>query len=267
MNTALMTELFRVPFMTGLVLTLLVSLMGAFLRLRDEWMAALGLPHLAAAGAMAGLPLGIPPAAGAALVTGAATLIKTALARAGNSHFALLLILGWAASLFLAANIQQGAVVGEGLLRGQLYFSRPGHLYTALVVLGLLLASFGWLNRRLLIQQFFPDHFSANLQAGWTHEAWFHVLLVATIVPGTLAMGALPLFALFFVPAWVAFSLARGWKQGMLLCMGIGLLAYLGAFFLAIALDQPFGPALALLLALTAGLRLLPALICRCRRN
>jgi len=61
MNTALMTELFRIPFMTGLGLTLLISLMGAFLRLRDEWMAALGLPHLAAAGGIAALPWGYRP--------------------------------------------------------------------------------------------------------------------------------------------------------------------------------------------------------------
>lgn len=267
MNTALMTELFRIPFMTGLVLALLISLMGAFLRLREEWMAALGLPHLAAAGGIAGLPLGIPPIVGATLVTAIATLVKTAMARTGNSQFALMLILGWGGSLFLAANIHQGAVIGEGLLRGQLYFSRPAHLYTALVVLGLLMATLGWLNRRLLIQRFFPDHFSANQKAGWTHEAWFHCLLVATVVPATLAMGALPVFALFFVPAWVAFPIARGWKQGLVLCVTIGLLGYMGAFFLAIAMDQPFGPTLTLLLAIATGLRLLPSLICRYRRN
>jgi len=155
-----------------------------------------------------------------------------------------MLILGWGGGLFLAANIHQGAVVGEGLLRGQLYFSGPMHLFTTLTVSGLFLATLPWLNRRLLTQRFFPDHFSANQKASWTHEAWFHLLLVATVVPGTLAMGALPVFALFFVPAWVAFPLARGWKQGLFFCVGIGVLAYLSAFSLAIVIDQPFGPTL-----------------------
>jgi len=178
-----------------------------------------------------------------------------------------MLILGWGGGLFLAANIHQGAVVGEGLLRGQLYFSGPMHLFTTLTVSGLFLATLPWLNRRLLTQRFFPDHFSANQKASWTHEAWFHLLLVATVVPGTLAMGALPVFALFFVPAWVAFPLARGWKQGLFFCVGIGVLAYLSAFFLAIVIDQPFGPTLTLILALTAVLRLLPLIIYRCRRS
>lgn len=37
--------LFRVPFANGLLLALLLPLLGAYVRLRNEWLAALGLPR------------------------------------------------------------------------------------------------------------------------------------------------------------------------------------------------------------------------------
>jgi zinc/manganese transport system permease protein len=42
--------LFRVPFANGLLLALLLPVLGAYVRLRDEWLAALGLAQVTAAG-------------------------------------------------------------------------------------------------------------------------------------------------------------------------------------------------------------------------
>ena len=253
----MLDELFRIPFFTGLCLAVSSAVMGALLRLRDEWLAALGLPHLAAAGGVAGMPLGLPPTLGATLVTAAATFLKAVLGRTDNGHFALMLLLGWGGALFLAANIHQGEVMSEGLLQGQLYFSTPAHFYGALGLLIALGVSLPWLQRQLLIARFFPDHHSANQRPAWPHELLFAALLVMTVVLATLAVGALPAFALFFVPPWVAFALSRGWKQGMALSILIGVTVYLLAFFAALLLDQPFGPSLTLLLALSAALRLI----------
>ena len=52
--------LFRLPFVAGLLIAAVLPVLGALLMLRDEWLAALGLAHLAAAGALLGLAVGAP---------------------------------------------------------------------------------------------------------------------------------------------------------------------------------------------------------------
>lgn len=257
LDLEMLDQLFRMPFFTGLFLTISIALMGALLRLRDEWLAALGLPHVAAAGGVAGIPLGLPATLSATLATAAATGLKALFGRTDNGHFALMLVAGWGGALFLAANTHQGEMVSEGLMRGQLYFSTSGHFYGALGLVAALAISLPWLQRQLLLAQFFPDHHSANRRPIWPHELLFGALLVMTVVLATLAVGALPAFALFFVPPWVAFSLVSGWKQGLVVTVLIGVIVYVLAFFGALLLDQPFGPSLALLLVFTALLRLL----------
>ena len=44
------SDLFLLPFLTGLCLALILPALGCFLRLRDEWLAALAYAHVAAAG-------------------------------------------------------------------------------------------------------------------------------------------------------------------------------------------------------------------------
>ena len=53
------TDLFLMPFLTGLGLALLLPVLGCFLRLRDEWLAALAYAHVAAAGALLALDVGV----------------------------------------------------------------------------------------------------------------------------------------------------------------------------------------------------------------
>ncbi|MFO7786744.1 MAG: metal ABC transporter permease [Halospina sp.] len=262
-----LTELFGAPFLTGALLSISLALLGCFLRLRDEWLAALGLPHMAAAGGVLGMALGLPVLVGSALATGAAAAIKSLLPGGSNSHYALMLILGWGAALMLSANVHQGSVIAEGLLRGQLYFSSHGHLYGALALLLAVLAGLKWLTRRLLTERFFPDHFPANGQARWPHGLVYHGCVVAAVVLGTQAMGAFPVFALLFIPPWVAFALARGWRQGVIASVLLALGLYVAAFLVAIGVDQPFGPTLALMLVAVTPLRLVVPFICRYRTS
>nr|WP_301288429.1 metal ABC transporter permease [Natronospira proteinivora] len=244
------------PFVVGLLLSVGLSLIGAYLHMRDEWLAAMGLSHIAAAGGVAALPLGIPALAGALLFAAVAALLKGLLPRASNSHYGLMLLLGWGGALMLAANTHQGEVVGEALLRGQLYFTSTPHLIAALILVVVLLASLNWLSPRLLKERFFPDYFSANRIPAWPHRLLFGALVVVAAVAGTLAMGAMSAFAMFFVPAWVAFVLVKGWRRALLLTVTLGVTAYVAAFVLSMMLDQPFGPSLTLCLVIMAGLRL-----------
>jgi len=65
-------------------------------------------------------------------------------------------------------------------------------------------------------------------------------------------MGA---FALVFVPPWVAFRFARGWRRTVAWSAAVGVAAYLVSFALAIALDQPYGPLLVATLLVLSVLR------------
>lgn len=256
----LFDPLFRTQFFVGLLLAVAVSLVGAYLRMREEWLAALGLSHIAAAGGLAATPLGIPVMASAFVFAGAAAVIKGLLPKPGNSHYALMIFVGWGGALLLAANTHQGEVIGEALLRGQLYFTSTPHLIAAAVLLAVLLIALPWLSPRLLIERFFPDYYAANHLPAWRHRLLFGLLVVSAVVLGTVAMGAMSAFAMFVVPAWVAFVLVDGWRRALCLTVVIAILAYVTAFVVAMLLDQPFGPTLAVCLAMTVLLRPLAAL-------
>jgi zinc/manganese transport system permease protein len=261
MNFELVLDpLFRVPLVAGAMLAVLLPVLGTYLRLRGEWLAALGYTQVAAAGAMASAVLGWPVLASALLAGAGAALLKTTSRRPGNDLYVAMVVGGWAAAILIAANSHQGEVLGQTLLRGQFYFVDQGEAWwIAAAALSTALA-LPWLSPRLLRQRFFPDYFSANLQPAWPHEAIFALLLVWTLVLATVALGAMAAFALMFVPPWIAFRVAAGWWPAVLWSAGIGLAAYLAAFVIAIALDQPFGPVLVASLLVLTPLRGLSSL-------
>lgn len=252
--------LFRVPFFTGLCLAVLLSLTGAFLRMRNDWLSALGLSQIAAAGGMAALPLHIPVMAGAFGAAGVAMLILSILPRATNSHYALMMLAGWSVALLIGANSDHGEIIGKSLLRGQLYFTHRPHLWASATALVMLLASVRWLSPRLLKQRFFPDFFLANRLPAWRHRLVFGSIVVAAAVLGTISMGAFPAFALLFVPSWIGFVLVDGWSRALAVSVAIGAVVYMAAFVLALLADQPFGPLLTALLTILAALRWVPAM-------
>ena len=255
----LFDPLFRVPFFNGLLLALALSVIGAYLRLRDEWLSAFSLSQVAAAGGVVALPLGLPIVLTASVAAGLVALVFALMPRVNNNHYGWTILLGWAAALVLAANTHQGSVVVESLLRGQLYFSSVGHLVAAAVLTILIVISLPWISKRLMIGRFFPDYFSANRIPAWRHRLPFSALVVFSVVLGTVAMGAVPAFAMAFIPAWVAFVLCKGWRKALMVTVLLALVAYLVGFAVAIQLDQPFGPTLVIVLVLLAPLRLLKA--------
>lgn len=249
--------LFRVPLAVGLSLAVLLPLAGAYLRMRDEWLAALGYTHVAAAGALASGLLHWPLALCAFLAAAFAAVLKGLARRPGNDLYAAMTVAGWALGLLLAANSHHGEVLGQTLLRGQLYFADSSLLWATLGLAAVMLAVARWLSPRLLLQRFFPDHFSANRMPAWPHEVAFAMLVVALLVVATMALGAMAAFALVFVPPWIAFRLCGGWGRALACAAGLGAFAYLAAFIAAILLDQPLGPVLVAALLLLAPARLL----------
>jgi zinc transport system permease protein len=245
--------MFLLPFLNGLLLAILLPLVGAHVRLREEWLASLGLAQAAAAGVVLAAfwvgPVALIALAAAAL----AALAKSLLGHKGNEAYALMLLVGWTVALLLAANSAHGEDLSRALVQGQLYFTGASHLQAlgavALVQFGLL----PWLAPRLLLARFFPDHFAANGQQNPRHELVFDVLVAVTLALAATAIGVMAAFAVVFLPPWIAFRFARGWFRTIALGIAISVTGYLAAFLVALRFDQPIGPVIVAVL-LTLGL-------------
>lgn len=252
----LLDQMFLLPFVNGLLIAALLPLLGAWIRLREEWLAALGLAQVAAAGVVLGAifdaPVGLVALATAALAAGAKTLLGRA---AGNDAYAVMILLGWSAGLIGASFATHGDELGRALLQGQIYFTGADHLRDVGLLLLITLALLPWLSPRLLIGRFFPDHFRANGLSNPHHDLVFDALVALTLAVAATAIGVMAAFALVFIPPWVAFRFAHGWRRTLAWSVGLGVAAYLIAFVAAIRLDQPFGPVLVAALLLLVPLR------------
>ena len=244
------SELFLVPFLTGLCLAILLPLLGCYLRLRDEWLAALAYSHVAAAGALLALVTAMPPAVGGIAAAGLAGAGKRFFAAklAGGASYALLLLGGWAVAVLLAANHPMAERLGHALFDGQLYFSSSEQLWLVAVCSLMALLLLRKLTSNLLLAHVYPDFFRIRGLPAWPTQTGFDLLAALVLALATMSMGVMGAFALVFIPPWLAFRRGRNWRAGLWLALAIGLLAYIAAFIVALGLDQPFGPVLALVL-------------------
>jgi zinc transport system permease protein len=254
----LFDRMFLLPFVNGLLLAALLPLLGAWIRLREEWLAALGLAQVAAAGVVLGSifmePVGLVALAAAAIAAAAKALVGRA---AGNDAYAVMILLGWAAGLIGASFTAHGEELGRALIQGQIYFTGDAQLQGIGALSVASLALLPWLSPRLLLGRFFPDHFRANGVANPHHDLVFDILVAVTLALSATAIGVMAAFALVFVPPWVAFRFAHGWRRTLAWSVGLGVAAYLVAFVAAIRVDQPFGPVLVVTLLAMAPLRTL----------
>ena len=253
MNLALVFDrLFLLPFLNGLALALILPLLGCYIRLREEWLAALGLAQVAAAGVVLG-GIVLEPV----LLVALAAAAKALLARSGNDAYAVMILFGWSAALIAAANSVHGDDLSRALIQGQLYFTGLQHLEGLAGLVLLTAAILPWISRRLLVGRFFPDLFRANGLAKPHHDLVFDLLVAVTLAFAATAIGVFAAFALVFVPPWIAFRFAPGWKKTLIGSVGVAVVCYMIAFAAAIALDQPFGPVLVAVLLVASLGRLL----------
>jgi zinc transport system permease protein len=245
-------ELFLIPFLTGLVFAILLPVLGCYLRLRDEWLAALAYSHVAAAGALLALVAGTAPVLGGLASAALAGVARRLFARrlSGGAGDALLLLGGWAVAILLAANAPMAERLGHALFDGQLYFAGSAQLWP--VAIGAVVALFALraLSSRLLLARVYPDLFRLRGLSPRPIQVGFDLMAALSLAMATMSLGVMGAFALVFIPPWLAFRRAANWRSGLGWALGIGVLAYTAAFALALGLDQPFGPVLALLLVL-----------------
>lgn len=261
----LLDPLFRVPLVTGLLLAVILPVLGALLMLREEWLAALGLAHLAAASALLGMAAGAPAVLGgtAGALTGGA--VKAGLGARGNAAYGFMILIGWSAMMLVAANTAIGDSLGRALVDGQLYFAGAIDLSAASVLTVLVAILLPWLSHKLLRARFFPRFERANALPAWRWHLSMDLLAAAGMAIGTATLGLMGAFALVFVPSWAAFRLARGWRWTLIMAAAAGTGGYLLAFVLALGLDQPFGPVLVAVLVILAGLAALAGISARWR--
>jgi zinc transport system permease protein len=258
MLDVMLDPIFRLPLITGLTVALVLPVVGAYLLLRDEWLAALGFAHLAAASALLGMAVGLPAVLGGLVGAAAGGGAKALTQARGNLPYAFMILFGWSALILIAANTQLGSAFGHAVVEGQLYFAGPVELGAALTLAGWIIATLPRITPDLMRIQFFPRHSHAMGASAARARLTFDLLAAITMAVGTATVGLMGAFALVLVPAWIAFRIAPGWRYTLALCALTGAAGSILASVAALALDQPFGPVLVVVLL---GFALLSALI------
>ena len=254
----LFDPLFRLPFFTGLVFAGVLPVLGLYLRMREEWLAALGFAHLGGAGGVMGSLLGVPPLLAALAVAGGGVAVRGLVRRTGNDLYSIMILGGWAAMILGAQFSHHARTLAQTLVDGQLYFTGMDQLLTALAFALVFAVVMPLLSRRLLRARLFPGQDRANGRPVAALGFGFNILVAAGVALASMAMGVMAAFALIFVTPWVAFALAPGWRVAVALSAVLGVLAYLAAFVIALVGDLPFGPAFVAIVVGLALLRLLP---------
>ncbi len=254
----LFEPMFRVPFVTGLLLAAVLPQLGLLLRVRNEWLAALGFAHLAGAGGTLGSLLGAPVLLSALALAGLGVLLRGMLRMRGNDFYALMVLAGWSLMVLATSLSHHAHGLGQTLIDGQIYFTGRTHLLASAVFALVLLPLLPRLNRWLLHLRLFPWQDQANGRPVALRVLCFNLLLAAGVALAAMVMGVMATFALLFIPAWVAFGIAPGWRGACGWASALGVAAYLAAFVAALLADLPFGPVLVALLVLSILLRGLP---------
>jgi zinc transport system permease protein len=252
---AVVDPLFFVPFVNGLLLAGALPAIGAYARVRGEWLASLGIGQVAAAGLVLSAFFALPAALGAVLAALVAAPIKTLIGSTdGDDTYAAMLLAGWSLALLLAANTAHGEDLSRALLQGQIYFTGTAQLAGIVAVVAAVAVLLPRVSSGLLLARFFPEYFAANGIASPRHALVFDMLAAVMLAVAASVVGVMGAFALVFVPPWVTFRLASGWRRTVAWSAALGIAAHVLSFALAIGLDQPFGPMLvAALLALAVG--------------
>jgi zinc transport system permease protein len=153
----LFDSLFLIPFFNGLLLAVLLPMLGNYSRIRNEWLASLGVVQAAAAGLLLGAFVNGMTTPGALMAATIAALAKFKLGgRSGNDSYAMMLLVGWSAALLLAANTARGEDLSRGLMEGQLYFTGPAQLLGTAALLLAAVAALPTLTPKLLLGSLFP---------------------------------------------------------------------------------------------------------------
>jgi zinc transport system permease protein len=252
--------LFFDPLLTGMAYAAALPLIGLYLRLRDEWLAALAFAQVSAFGALLALLFTAPPVAGGVAAASLAAVAKQLFEGRGRKTrgtvYALLFLFGWGASVLLVVNLPIAERAARALFDGQLYFTGRAHLVNAIALTFILVIFLRFVSRKLLLAHFFPNSFLSRSDSWGISEKragrFFDLATAISLAFATMSIGVMAAFALLFIPPLIAFEWGANWRHATGISAIAGITAHLAAFVLALALDQPYGPLLGILLILMA---------------
>ncbi|MDR2507925.1 MAG: metal ABC transporter permease [Candidatus Accumulibacter sp.] len=249
--------LFFDPFLTGCAFGIVLPLLGVYLRLRGEWLAALAFAQISAPGALLAALLGAPSIAGGIAAAVLAVVFKQtfegAARKARGTIYAILFLSGWSVSVLLVVNLPVAERMGHALFDGQLYFTGRAHLVNAFILTAVVFVFLRFVSKNLLLSHFFPDFFRARGLSERRAHCAFDLAVAIALALATASIGVMAAFALVFIPPLIAFKWGANWRRSTVIAVVSGGFAHVAAFLLAIALDQPYGPLLTLLLIIMGG--------------
>ncbi len=237
----LFDPLFYMSWTTGFFLSLLLPVIGLYLRLRDEWLAALGLAQVSAAGGLVAFGLGAPVMAGSAIAALAIATLKH-ISNTNNTAYAFMIIGGWSLTFLIAANTALGESLGHALIQGQLYFVQKPEAITSFLLCMAGLMMLRGCSTILLRARLFPHYEQLNEKHAPRWSLLFDILVAISMGVGTASIGLMCAFTMAFVPAWLAFKLSASWKHATGFAIGFNVLGFVTGLACAILLDQPYGP-------------------------
>ncbi len=246
----LFDPLLLIPLLAGLLAAVNLGLLAPGNALHDEWLGAYALAQCAATGGIMALALGGLPFLGA-LGGALAGLLGKAMLAPGNRSYAYLWLGAWSVGMLTAAQTG-GEALAQSWLEGQLYFANTGQLMSNGLFLLFWLGIGAWLLDHDLRRVLLPHRVTTPAAAFWQHAARLAQasLLALGVALGVLTFGILATFGLLLFPAQFALHRAASWRQAQRWSVAYAGVAYLGAYVVALAADQPFTPVLLLLLLL-----------------
>ncbi|WP_019625875.1 metal ABC transporter permease [Thioalkalivibrio sp. ALJT] len=248
-------DLLLIPFLAGVLITILLALAGAGLFLRGSVWQALALGQWAAVGGVFASILHWPVLP-VALLLGGGVMALLQRSRERERLPLAVFLAGLAAVTLLAANFAQASLAAAAWAEGQLYFAGPGELQAAVGLALLTVLMIPVLRRIWLHAQIAPDVAAASTPVLWQRLGEI-VWLVAAIVLGSMVLGLPAALATLLLPAWGAAWLARNLTGLLLWTQGIAMVGFLTAWAISLPLDQPFAPVLVLVnVVLALGARI-----------
>lgn len=234
---------------TALVVAVTASVLGVFLVLRNLSLFGDGIAHISFAGVALGFVLGILPTGMALLFSLLGALAIQELRRRGITKGDTAIGIIFTGSLaFGVLLLSLGPGTGldlESYLFGNLLLVGAADFYVVCATAAAVLAALALLYRPFFALTF--DAQAAEVQGLPVRglETVFTLLTAAAIVIAARIVGVLLVSSLLVVPAATALQWARGFRQALLLAVGLALTAVVVGLLASAELAVPSGAAIA----------------------